>query len=639
MENILNKFKVHLCGGEGINWALDHDLIHVRRIAADFADFVPLEKAEIVHSVWWRGLSKTSKVDLANKAVIASIANDPHNLVSQPAFFEAAPKISLWLAEYHQALYEMSQFGYPCALFPDPIDLLLFKAEKVRENKILDLKMKIGIDKGTYLIGNFHRDSDGADLSKPKKQKGADLFLEIVTAIHETGRKIHILLAGPRRHWLKNKLREREIPFTFIGTEMEEDDRKVNTLPQTTIKELMIGLDLYLITSRWEGAPNATHETAAMEVPVLSTSVGQSPDILPTALIYHDMIEGIHKVIKDIDQKWIKDWMPAAKDFISKRHSDEALGKRLFNLYEMALRLPKVKAEIKINNRSFFQIQLKKKIKKDKKIIAWVNDSGVEWIYIREKLHKKGWYFDNDKESDISVHIVEQGREKDYIAKSKSRSKSKKIIHRIVDSVGELDQFVIDFNKNYADVTIFESAFGLVRLGKDFKKGIWIPVAQNINDNNKSYSEVNCFQSPIELIYEKSNLSQEWMKELQNLSEKKEIKHRTFGISSGIANYQKTIFLCSDIRKISRIALKEISRYGLITCYNHGWNGVSSIGFNSIQIDNLKDGFSKLKKSLIYCEKLNRMNWQEDHNSIISNWIKIISHCVEEISNMEHMHL
>ena len=40
-------------GGEGINWALDHDIQHLTRLSADFVEVVPLEKAEIVHTVFW----------------------------------------------------------------------------------------------------------------------------------------------------------------------------------------------------------------------------------------------------------------------------------------------------------------------------------------------------------------------------------------------------------------------------------------------------------------------------------------------------------------------------------------------------------------------------------------------------------
>ena len=50
------KFQVHFTGGEGINWALDHDIEHLTRLSADFVEIVPLEKAEIVHTVFWHAL-------------------------------------------------------------------------------------------------------------------------------------------------------------------------------------------------------------------------------------------------------------------------------------------------------------------------------------------------------------------------------------------------------------------------------------------------------------------------------------------------------------------------------------------------------------------------------------------------------
>ena len=66
---------------------------------------------------------------------------------------------------------------------------------------------------------------------------------------------VHFLLAGPRRHWIRRGFQERGIPYTFLGAEVPGDDLRENTLSLDEIAKLYQGLDAYLITSRWEGAP------------------------------------------------------------------------------------------------------------------------------------------------------------------------------------------------------------------------------------------------------------------------------------------------------------------------------------------------------------------------------------------------
>jgi hypothetical protein len=45
-------------------------------------------------------------------------------------------------------------------------------------------------------------------LTLPKKQKGADVLLEIATLLQRQGLPVHFLLAGPRRHWIRRGFQE-----------------------------------------------------------------------------------------------------------------------------------------------------------------------------------------------------------------------------------------------------------------------------------------------------------------------------------------------------------------------------------------------------------------------------------------------
>ena len=106
--------------------------------------------------------------------------------------------------------------GIESPLVPYAVDTAVFFPLALDERNRLRAQWSIPLDK--YLIGNFHRDSAGADLTRPKFMKGADVFLEVVSTLHRLGHPVHILLAGPRRHYLRRALQERGVPFTFVGT-------------------------------------------------------------------------------------------------------------------------------------------------------------------------------------------------------------------------------------------------------------------------------------------------------------------------------------------------------------------------------------------------------------------------------------
>jgi glycosyltransferase involved in cell wall biosynthesis len=328
------RFQVHFTGGEGINWALDHDIQHLTRLSADFVEVVPLEKAEIVHTVFWHALLQLPRRQLLGKRVIASLADKPQIVFSRPEYLKVRELIDVWLCEYHESLRFVSNCGLPCMLFPDPLDLRQFVPPADRAASRAALKARLGIPPERYLIGNFHRDTSGADLTLPKKQKGADVLLEIATLLQQQGVPVHFLLAGPRRHWIRRGFRERGISFTFLGSEVPGDDLRENTLSLDGIAKLYQGLDAYLIASRWEGAPNSVLECAATKTCVASTRVGQAPDILTRGQIFDDAAAGAALLMRDAQERHLEATLESAYEHVWRFNSDEAIAGRLKYIYE-----------------------------------------------------------------------------------------------------------------------------------------------------------------------------------------------------------------------------------------------------------------------------------------------------------------
>ena len=140
---------------------------------------------------------------------------------------------------------------------------------------------RLGIDKNDFVIGSFQRDSEGSDPLKPKLEKGPDIFCDIVEKFQKQMEKsklnLHIILGGWRREYIISRLKKAGIKYTY------------KELVDLETLRLMYGsCNMYLITSRYEGGPQALLESLAMNVPVFSTKVGMAEDVLTDYFLIDD---------------------------------------------------------------------------------------------------------------------------------------------------------------------------------------------------------------------------------------------------------------------------------------------------------------------------------------------------------------
>jgi glycosyltransferase involved in cell wall biosynthesis len=133
------------------------------------------------------------------------------------------------------------------------------------------LRQKYGIKQGEFIVGSFQRDTEGSDLISPKLEKGPDIFCDIVIDAHRRDPGITVLLAGWRRHYVINRLREARVPYRYAE------------LPNyAVLNEMYNLLDMYIVSSRYEGGPQAVLECALTRTPIISTPVGIAPEVLNT---------------------------------------------------------------------------------------------------------------------------------------------------------------------------------------------------------------------------------------------------------------------------------------------------------------------------------------------------------------------
>ncbi len=152
-------------------------------------------------------------------------------------------------------------------VIPLGVDLVNFKPLNLEEKKA---KRKIlNIPDNVFIIGSFQKDGDGwGDGKVPKFVKGPDIFCEVVEKISKKI-PIYVVLTGPARGYVKERLNNINISFSHTYLNNFYD----------LISYYQI-LDLYLICSREEGGPKALIESMACGIPVVSTRVGMAPEVI-----------------------------------------------------------------------------------------------------------------------------------------------------------------------------------------------------------------------------------------------------------------------------------------------------------------------------------------------------------------------
>lgn len=288
--------RVHLFGGDRIGWAVDTDLAITRRTLAGAIEETALEDCQVLHAVWWEPLAALPPSSLAGKRVVCHITGEPFRILTEKRFRRVMDRVGCWIAQSNQAHRQIEALGLSVVRVPYALDTDRFRPMTDADADRTAALRQWKIPSGRFLIGSFHRDSEGRDLACPKRVKGPDILLEIVRALHARGLPIHVVLAGPRRHWLRDQLSRNGIGHTFVGEVTTEDDLDRNTLPAETIARLYPLLDLYLVSSRSEGGPRTLIEALAAGCPVMSRPVGLAAELLAPDALFHTPLEAVERI-------------------------------------------------------------------------------------------------------------------------------------------------------------------------------------------------------------------------------------------------------------------------------------------------------------------------------------------------------
>lgn len=252
-----------------------------------------IRKADIVWiiSPWtWRKLPTKY---LEEKKVVCSIYHIDENKFNQEDL-EDFKERDRYVSEYHviskKTIPQLKKMTNKKITYI-PFWVNQNKWFEIKDKRSLRAKYEFSDDE--YIVGSFQRDSEGSNQEMPKLIKGPDQFITIVKHLNKEKNNLHVLLAGKRRNYVINELKKENIKFSYF-----------EMVGISKLNELYNLLNLYIVSSRLEGGPQAIVECGITKTPIISTDVGIADDILAEESIFN--MDNFHEAVPSVEFAYTK---------------------------------------------------------------------------------------------------------------------------------------------------------------------------------------------------------------------------------------------------------------------------------------------------------------------------------------------
>ncbi len=151
---------------------------------------------------------------------------------------------------------------------PIGIDTAAFRPRTARRREAA--RRTLGLPESAFVVGSFQKDGVGlGEGLEPKLVKGPDVLVDVAQRLRERVPDVWLLLTGPARGYVRAGLERAGVPYVH------------RLLPSVeSVAEAYDAIDLCLVTSREEGGPKAVLESMAKRVPLVTTRVGQAPELV-----------------------------------------------------------------------------------------------------------------------------------------------------------------------------------------------------------------------------------------------------------------------------------------------------------------------------------------------------------------------
>lgn len=208
-----------------------------------------------------------------------------HSHYSLTSFVVSMAKIGLQIPQVSSLMGSDIQTNFLMKNLIKMFSLFFWKETIVKSEK---MKERIGLSNCLVIPNGVDLDElVPADQRVYKKKVGFDL-----------NKKQIVWVSNPDRYEKNFKLAEESVKML---NKPNVELVVVTGKTHNDVKEFLLAADMLLLTSHWEGSPNVIKEAMALNVPIVSTDVGDVKDVVKNTLgcfVVNQKIEEVSEAIK-----------------------------------------------------------------------------------------------------------------------------------------------------------------------------------------------------------------------------------------------------------------------------------------------------------------------------------------------------
>jgi glycosyltransferase involved in cell wall biosynthesis len=154
----------------------------------------------------------------------------------------------------------------------------------------------LGLPRSAFVVGSFQKDGVGLGAGlEPKLVKGPDTLVSTLERLKDSLPELHVLLTGRARGYVRAGLDRLGIPY--VHRELAS---------RNELARVYHALDVYIVTARQEGGPKAVLEAMATGVPLVTTRVGQAPEVVTHRdngmIVDVDDVDGLVAAVEELHE-------------------------------------------------------------------------------------------------------------------------------------------------------------------------------------------------------------------------------------------------------------------------------------------------------------------------------------------------